>query len=369
MIENDEKKCDINPPVGGGGADYLIIGQGICGTMLSWFLKKENKSFIIIDDDREHTASKVAAGIINPVTGRRYVSSWMTEELTSFALQSYKELGVYLNSEFIFQKDIIDIFPSAQMRDAFVNRIAENNIYLHTYPNQNDFNPFFNYDFGCGRIAPAYLVHIQLMLASWRKELFNLNAIRQTTFEVSKLKVSEEGVTYEDINAKKIIFCDGISSMQNEWFQLLPFSAVKGEALIIECNDMPHKVIFKKGFMMAPHSVENHFWLGSDYQWEFEDAAPSEAFYKKATAHLKHWLKVPFNILFHQTAIRPATIERRPFVGFHPLYSNVGILNGMGTKGTSLAPYFAHQLVQHLVYDFPIMEEASVQRFSRILSK
>ncbi|MGZ5190825.1 MAG: FAD-dependent monooxygenase, partial [Flavisolibacter sp.] len=52
--------------------DYLIIGQGICGTMLSWFLHKEGKTCIVIDDDNQNSSSKIAAGIINPVTGRRY---------------------------------------------------------------------------------------------------------------------------------------------------------------------------------------------------------------------------------------------------------------------------------------------------------
>src|SRR5688500_9150034 len=132
--------------------DYLIIGQGICGTMLSWFLHKEGKSFVVIDDANEHASSKVAAGIINPVTGRRYVTTWMIEEVLDFALQTYDELGNYFDTKYIFPKSIIDFFPSAQMRDAFVTRITEDDTYLHSYPDQNYFNQFFNYDFGCGEI-------------------------------------------------------------------------------------------------------------------------------------------------------------------------------------------------------------------------
>lgn len=55
--------------------DYLIIGQGICGTMLSWNLFREGKKVLVIDDGNEHTPSRAAAGIINPVTGRRYAYS------------------------------------------------------------------------------------------------------------------------------------------------------------------------------------------------------------------------------------------------------------------------------------------------------
>jgi hypothetical protein len=41
----------------------------------------------------------------------------------------------------------------------------------------------------------------------------------------------------------------------------------------------------------------------------------------------------------------------------------------MGTKGASLAPYFANQLAQHIVHGLPIADDADVKRFSRILSR
>jgi glycine/D-amino acid oxidase-like deaminating enzyme len=349
--------------------DYLIIGQGICGTMLSWFLHKEGKSFVVMDDKNESSSSNIAAGIINPITGRRYVTTWMIDEVMPFAIQTYQELGDYLNTDLIFEKSIIDFFPSPQMRNAFVERITEDDTYIHSYPDQNHFNQYFNYDFGCGEIRPAYAIQIQLILASWKKKLSELNSLLEKQFDVSAVKISDEGIIYENITAQKIIFCDGIAAVNNPWFSLLPFAPNKGEALIIECDELTNQHIFKKGMMLAPLPVSNTYWVGSNYQWEFKDDQPSEQFYKQTTELLKHWLKAPFKVLHHKAAVRPATIERRPFVGFHPLYKNVGILNGMGTKGTSLAPFFASQLVQNLVYNFPLSGEANVRRFSRILSK
>jgi glycine/D-amino acid oxidase-like deaminating enzyme len=349
--------------------DVLIVGQGLCGTALSSALHKEGKSFLVIDDDAKNSSSKVAAGIINPVTGRRYVTTWMIEELVDFAQATYKDLGDYLDTQLLFQKSIIDFFPSPQMRNAFVDRITENDTYLHAYPDQNKFNQYFNYDFGCGEVRPAFMVNVQLLLAAWRKKLIDFNALKEESFILNELKVEREKITYQNITAQKIVFCDGIAATENPWFSLLPFSANKGEALIIECEALSNEHIFKKGMMLAPLPVQHTFWLGSNYQWEFENDQPSEAFYKGATALLNGWLKKPYKVLFHKAAVRPATLERRPFVGFHPQHSNVGILNGMGTKGTSLAPFFAHQLAQNIVYNFPIAPEADVHRFSRILSK
>jgi hypothetical protein len=41
----------------------------------------------------------------------------------------------------------------------------------------------------------------------------------------------------------------------------------------------------------------------------------------------------------------------------------------MGTKGCSLAPYFARQLCDHLCSGLPILPEADVKRFRRILGE
>jgi len=68
-------------------------------------------------------------------------------------------------------------------------------------------------------------------------------------------------------------------------------------------------------------------------------------------------------------AERPANMERRPFVGLHPLHPSVGVFNGMGTKGCSLAPYFAHEFAQYLAEGKAMTPAADVTRFTRILSR
>jgi glycine/D-amino acid oxidase-like deaminating enzyme len=348
--------------------DVLIVGQGISGTMLSWFLHKEDKSFIVVDKGNNNTSSNIAAGIINPVTGRRYVTTWMIETLVSFAKTVYAELGDLCQQPLVYHRNIIDFFPSAQMRNAFVERMEADDTYLRAYPEQNSFNNHFNYDFGCGEICPCYMVDMNCLISSWRKRLSEEGRLLEEDFDYAALQVDTDEVRYNDISAGKIIFCDGTGSMQNPMFSALPFSANKGEVLIIECSDLPADFIFKKGMVLAPLPEKNYYWVGSSYQWEFENDKPSEEFYRRTKLLLEHWLKFPFKIADHRAALRPATLERRPFVGFHPVYPSVGILNGMGTKGASLAPFFANQLVQNLFNNFPLTDEANISRFSRILS-
>lgn len=347
--------------------DYIIVGQGISGTMLSWFLHKEGQSFVILDESKPDTSSKVAAGIINPVTGRRFVRSWMIEELLPFARTTYNELETFLQVHCIRHLDMIRFFPNAEGRDLFATRITEDNTYLHSYPEQNDFNPYFNYHYGCGQVRPAYCVDLAVLMEAWRQQLGD--AVRHHRFEPATLKVANDHVVYQDITAQKIIFCEGFLAEENPWFKLLPFSANKGEALFIECPGLTHKHIFKQHHLLAPMMQPGLFWVGSTYQNRFTDALPTEEFRAKTEAYLKEWIKLPFRVVDHKAAIRPATVDRRPFVGIHPQHPAIAICNGMGTKGTSLSPFFAHQLVQHLVHGAPLTPEADVRRFERILSR
>jgi glycine/D-amino acid oxidase-like deaminating enzyme len=156
--------------------------------------------------------------------------------------------------------------------------------------------------------------------------------------------------------------------MQNPYFKMLPFAPNKGEALIVEIKDLPNQAIYKHNLTIVPWK-DQLFWVGSNYEWDFKDASPSEDFRTKMEDSLTQLLKIPFTVVDHIVGIRPANQERRPFMGLHPVYPAMGICNGMGTKGCSLAPYFAHQFIEHCENGLPIHPEASLDRFEEILKK
>lgn len=349
--------------------DYLIIGQGISGTFLSYYLKKEGKVFLVIDNNNSNSPSKIAAGIINPVTGRRLVTVWMVDEVLPFAWKAYQGIGHDLDITAISQKTIIDFFPNPFMREGFLQKIETGDKYVHAYPEQNHFNNFFNYELGCGEIRPVYTAHLETLLPAWRQQLQKENNLLEENFEIEHLKTGAGKIHYKDITASKIIFCDGASSFGNPFFKQLPFAPNKGEALVARIPGLPDNHIYKKGLMIVPLAEKDRFWIGASYIWDFDDADPTSAFRETTEQSLKLWLKIPFEIIEHRSGLRPATLERRPFVGFHPVHTNVGILNGMGTKGCSLAPFFAKQLTEHLLYDEPISADASVERFKKILTR
>lgn len=349
--------------------DYLVIGQGISGTWLSYYLQKEGKSFLVIDNNKPNASSRLAAGIINPVTGRRHVEVWLSDEILPFAWQAYNQLGNELDISAISTKSVIDFFPSPQMKLSFQKRIEEKGNFVFDYPDQNHFTSLFHYELGCGEVKPVYIAHLENIIPAWRQKLKSGSVLIEEQFDIDNLSVTATSVQYKDIVAEKIIFCDGYDGGNNPYFKLLPFAPNKGELLIAEIPGLPANHIYKKGMIMVPLATPGMWWVGSNYHWEFDTDQPTKEFREKTEQLLRDWLKVPFTIAAHHCGIRPATLERRPFVGLHPVYPAIGILNGMGTKGSSLAPFFARQMADHMLYNHPIHPEADVNRFSKILSR
>ena len=292
----------------------------------------------------------------------------MIDELKPFAWDAYQAIGKSLAIDCIAQKPIIDCFTTPQMRLAFTERYEKDQQFLSLPADENDWLPYINYELGYGIIQPAYLIDIQTLLTSHRKKLLADDKLREENFDASQLIIKETRIEYKDINAGKIIFCDGVAGYNNPFFPNLPFGLNKGEIVLVEIPGFPATHIVKKGYSLVPWA-SSIFWLGSTYLWEFENDQPTKGFYDFAENWLKQNIKMPFKIIDHLASVRPATLERKPFVGLHPANNKLGILNGMGTKGCSLAPFFAKQLVNHLTKDEPIMPDADVQRFKKVLSR
>ena len=342
--------------------DCIIVGQGIAGTMLSYQLLQNNLSCIVIDESKPNTASKVASGVINPITGRRFVKTWMIDELMPTAKQQYQSIEQFLNIDIFKETQVIDFHPTLQMQEAFNKRAIEETRFLNAFVDANSFHDFFNFNFELGQISPCYLIDINKLISSWRFFLTQEKIIIEENFDEAHLIIQENQLQYKNIKAKKIIYCNGVNAMQSKWFKYLPFAPNKGEALLVQIPNLNNLKIYKQGFSLVPWE-KDIFWLGSSYEWNFKDSYPSNEFKLKAEKALKDWLKIPFTIVDHLASIRPTNTERRPFVGFLNHQPHIGILNGLGTKGCSLAPYFSKELIQNFLENKPIHQEADVNRF------
>ena len=345
---------------------YIIVGQGLVGTWMSYHLENAGISYKVINDPNIKSASSVASGVINPVTGRRIVQTWMIETILPFVTKAYQNFEKTLETNIISSRPVILIHPSEQMKDSFDFRLHNDNVYLFKQDLAN-WNLFFDSPHGIGAINECYLIDLNKMISLWQNILINNRNYISSHFDMEEVTFIESGIIWKNIQAERIIFCDGLNSMNNPYFKALPFAPNKGEALIIKVPGLSTQHIYKTSVTIVPW-LEDLFWVGSTYEWEFSNEKPTLAFKEKMIQSLNQFLKLPYEIVDHFVGIRPANTQRRPFIGVHPIYKQLAICNGMGTKGCSLAPYFTNELLNLLEKGIPVETASSLKRFDSILS-
>jgi glycine/D-amino acid oxidase-like deaminating enzyme len=218
---------------------------------------------------------------------------------------------------------------------------------------------------GAGVIKGAN-VQLNALLPAWRRALLQRRLLREERFEISAMELAGQGVRYKDAEAKAVIFCEGVESPANPYFSGLKFLPNKGEALLVNIPGLVTGDIIKKSITLVPLDGGT-YWAGATFSWDYADAAPTAAAAASLQASLQQLLQVPYTVKGHIAAVRPSGMDRRPFVGMHPLHPQVGIFNGMGSKGCSLAPWAAGQLCRRLLEGAPIRPEIDIKRYFNAL--
>lgn len=343
----------------------MIVGQGIAGTWLSYWFGKMGADVMVFDEPRPNTATRVASGVINPVTGRQAVTTWMADTLLPFAGEAYTIIGEKIGAVVVKDCGILSFPPSEQMEQSYLQRMAESPTYVQRVPDSGEWGQYFRFMHGAVQIKPAFWVDLQTLLTGWRKWLLQSGSLCDTFFDENLLQVGGAGVSYQGHTADYIFYCDGVQCARSKYWDGLPFSFNKGEALIAEIPGLPYGRVYKFGVSTLVPWQGGQWWVGSTYDNRFTHEAPSDAFRTRTEQFLEMTLKLPFVIKGHHAAIRPSTLERRPFAGLHPNLPRVGILGGLGTKGVSLSPWLAKQLAGLVLHGGQLVPEANVQRFKR----
>ncbi|MEM7148166.1 MAG: FAD-dependent oxidoreductase [Verrucomicrobiota bacterium] len=90
--------------------DYLIVGQGLSGSLLGWHLWARGQEVVFVERGDEVTSSKVAAGIVTPITGQRLVKSWRIDEFGPYAWAFYEKFGHAVGQRYFYQKPVVRFF-------------------------------------------------------------------------------------------------------------------------------------------------------------------------------------------------------------------------------------------------------------------
>src|ERR1700760_1611619 len=102
-------------------SEFIIIGQGLAGTALAWALLRRGRSVLVVDNERGG-ASRLAAGLITPVTGKRLAKSWRWNELYPAAFAFYRAIEAETGATFFYQRPALRLFANEVERDEYGRR-------------------------------------------------------------------------------------------------------------------------------------------------------------------------------------------------------------------------------------------------------
>ncbi|GET26566.1 FAD-binding oxidoreductase [Prolixibacter sp. NT017] len=328
--------------------DFLIVGQGLAGTMLAFELHRRGKNFVVVDSPSGEKASRVAAGIINPVVFRRLTKSWLVDDLFPVLKDTYHELEKLLSCHLLHTLKINKILGKEE-GSFWRTKTVENKLesYIHSEPDTTFHKGGIEAPYGIGKVFNAFRADLPFLIDRFREFLIQENRFISEKLDTGDIIRKTGKVQWKNITAQKIIFCQGFRASDNPFFQPVKFKHTKGQVLDLNIPDLEITNMVNKGMFVLPLG-ENRFRAGATYRWDFQDTNPDDEATAELTGKMEKIVKVPYSITGKRAGIRPTTHDRRPVVGLHPDYPEIGIFNGLGSKGAMLAPFFAREFARLL---------------------
>lgn len=346
--------------------DLLIVGQGIAGINLSFLAMNQGLSCHHIHCSTEGESTAVAAGLINPITGRRFVKSWNIENILPYAVQHYEDLGAFLNGQYLKRLNIIRTFKAnadenewlAKSADPFLAQFLLEKIVF----DRGAFAQKLELSELMGELKDCLRIELARVQVDYHKYLIRNNLLTNEHYDLAEQTFDGNQIIYKDIQAKQIVFAEGWRAMYNPLWESVPFAPAKGELLIIHSPELKLNTAFKNSMFITPIGSDR-YWVGATYEWQNYDPNTSDKMKTKLLKSLDATIKVPYKIEAHLTGIRPSSKDRKPIIGAHEKHKNVFLFNGMGTKGSSLSPYYARMLLANMQQNTEIDHEVSISRY------
>lgn len=345
--------------------DFLLVGQGIAGTVLGYRLKKAGKKIRIIDEPQANNSSRVAAGLFNPITGRKLVKTWKADSLFPEITPLYEELEDLTGKKFLFHQNIYRPFLTIEEQNEWMGHSADPAFepYLSKIVSCSQ-SSSLNDQYGGVMLKNAGWLNINDLLdgmsAYFKDELIN------ERFEENLLSFSDCIWSYGKLKTKAIIYCNGLGAMKSKFFGFMPFAPVKGEILEVRQDFTPNYIVNRGVFRV--HLGDSIHRVGSTYTKHDLDEGPTEISKNEILDRLSDLVKEPVSeIISHKSGIRPATRDRKPFLGKHPTAESVYLFNGFGAKGVSLIPHFSKVMIEYLLKDHELEQEVDIARYFKYI--
>lgn len=334
----------------------FIVGGGLAGCVLALTLDLHFKQKIcLIDNHFYRNASLVAAGIFNPITGKRTTKTKSADLVFPFLFKFYPEIEKKLNTKFFYPNGVVKPFDNLSEQNDWMGKSSEGDYqhYIKVY-NQISESEYIKTNYGGIEIGYSGWMDCETFLKATKQYFTAQNAYLQEKIEFEQLK---ERFGKE----AKVIFCEGWQASQNPLWEKLPWNLAKGEVMNIKTDYYSEKILNKSVFI-CPKKEKNIAKVGSTYIWKDVSNNITEKGRLELTEKLSSFYALPFEITSFEAEIRPTTKFRLPFLGKHPSHENYYIFNGFGSKTVSLGPYYAQLMAEFILQKQKLPSEVDIEK-------
>ncbi|MEP7107335.1 MAG: FAD-binding oxidoreductase [Ferruginibacter sp.] len=323
----------------------LVIGQGIAGTLVALMLHMNKIPFIVIDPGYVNTASRIAAGMFTPISGKRKTIHPIVLKQILFAIKIYQEMELLLGTTFLHLHNIYQVHNSVKEQNNLVRKSFNVDFgkYILTDPVAL---PCIIQEMGAFEITHSGWVDCGSLINGFARWLKQNDALMEAEFSYEDLEPGKGRMKYQGMEFSNIIFCEGYQAINNPFFKKENIIPCKGDILKIRYDNLPiDRIIKKNGIYLIPEG-NNIFKAGSTYQWNNNTIHQDETSKKLIESKLDRMLENKFTTIDHQSGIRPTTQNREVIAKQHSEHRGMFMLNGLGTKGVLQGPWWAKHVVE-----------------------
>lgn len=317
-----------------GDPDFCIVGFGIAGATLALALDRHDARLRICDANLDGASSRVAAGLITPVTGKNLKPQSDFELLRQKAVDVYRSLEKETGKRFFFERSALRVLSEHKEISAYEKANADSLLRRYLRPTSFGTWPGVR-DTGMPmEMVRAARLDTQTFLAAARHYLEAKHTFAGDVVETSNVPT---------------VWCCGYREYETNRVPLLTWRPAKGEILKLDIDSQPFAgTVHANGLWITPTAGTTAL-AGATYSWDVLDGTPTQSARASLVERLHLTLSSNFRVLDHFAGVRPIVAGRKPVIGPVDASPSQWLFNGLGSKGALFAPSVAQQLADHLV--------------------
>ncbi len=341
--------------------DYIIVGLGIAGICFCEQLQKQGKSYIVIDNGKDGSTAK-SGGVFNPTVLKRFTAAWNASAFYPSAIDFYEQLSEKLQKQIFLKTPILRIFKSIEEQNnwAVASDKRELQNFLSSEFLKNE-NKSIEAPLGFGEVLGTAQINAEILLEEYKKLLISEGNLISEDIQYVAIQQKENCIVYNNISARKIIFCEGSKVIDNPFFQKNAIIGNKGEYVIIKAPALKLNTLLKGSMYVIPLG-NDEYKVGATYSRDDYSSNVTEEAKEEILLKVKSFINCPFEVISQTSGIRPTTKDHRPLLGNFEENKNLIFFNGLGSRGFLMAPLLSEMLYNHLENDVALSKEMDIKR-------